>query len=264
MASKNMSADVLDRQTTQGVCDKHGDFEGESWMALGRRLGPHCPTCAQDREDARVEKEKSEEEYRRASRLRQLKKLADIPKRFEVSSFRTYRADTDRQRHVLAVCEDYASRFDEHAEAGRCMLLLGRTGTGKTHLAIAIANRLIHGHGKTVLYRTLSGILYEIRASYDNNEASESKIMEELTGCDLLVIDEIGATKSTEFEMATLFAIINRRYENMMPTVVVSNLGPKQIPQAMGDRCVDRMRENDGIALVFDWDSKRAVREARQ
>lgn len=258
MDSKNTNTDVLDRKTLAGVCGKHGDFEGVSWMAMGRRFGPFCPTCAQQREDEQAEKERLEAERRSAHKLRSLKALADIPRRFEASSFQTYRADTDGQRHALAVCKDYADRFDEHAAAGRCMLLLGKTGTGKTHLAIAIANRLIHSRGKTVMYRTLSGILYDIRASYDDSEVSESKIMQSLASSDLLIIDEIGATKSTEFEMTTLFAIINSRYENMMPTVVVSNLGPKQIPQAMGDRCVDRMRENNGIALVFAWDSHRA------
>ena len=80
-----------------------------------------------------------------------------------------------------------------------------------------------------------------------------------------VILDEIGASKEkpSDFELATLFTIINSRYEEMRPTVIVTNLPPKELPAAIGDRCVDRLRENGGIVLGFDWESARGRMERR-
>ena len=73
----------------------------------------------------------------------------------------------------------------------------------------------------------------------------------------LLVIDEVGATKPTEFELATLFNVINGRYEQQKPTVIITNLKPSELAEAIGERCVDRLREGGGIAVKFEWASAR-------
>ncbi|MFO1612062.1 hypothetical protein QOT38_29945, partial [Pseudomonas aeruginosa] len=56
----------------------------------------------------------------------------------------------------------------------------------------------------------------------------------------------------------TLFSVIDGRYQNLMPTIVISNLKAEELPGALGERCVDRLRENGGIAVRFDWPSKRS------
>jgi len=73
------------------------------------------------------------------------------------------------------------------------------------------------------------------------------------------VLDEVGVSKEqpSDFELTTLFAIINGRYEQMRPTVVISNLDAEQLPVAMGERCVDRLREGNLIVVPFDWESHR-------
>lgn len=109
------------------------------------------------------------------------------------------------------------------------------------------------------LYRTVSSLLQYIKGSYDNRAGyTETEAFESLAKPHLLIIDEVGATKQTEFELAVLFSVINGRYEQQLPTLIVSNLMPAELSQAIGDRCVDRLREGGGIALVFDWDSMRA------
>ncbi|MBJ2254875.1 ATP-binding protein, partial [Pseudomonas sp. MF6784] len=86
---------------------------------------------------------------------------------------------------------------------------------------------------------------------------SEAHIMRELIGADLLVLDEVGATKQSEFELATLFSIINGRYEQGRPMIIVSNLSPGELNDALGVRCVDRIRENGCIGVAFEWESHR-------
>ncbi len=112
----------------------------------------------------------------------------------------------------------------------------------------------------TAAYRTLGGILHAIRATFDGSSGqSEGSILDALIKPTLLVLDEVGVSKETpsDFELTRLFAIINGRYERMLPTIVISNLGVKELPAAMGERSADRLREGGVIVLPFTWDSHR-------
>nr|WP_279537101.1 ATP-binding protein [Pseudomonas aeruginosa] len=138
--------------------------------------------------------------------------------------------------------------------------MLGMPGTGKTHLATAIAGHVVcNSSSVTAAYRTVSAILQFVKGSFDrDSEYTESQAFEALCAPSLLIIDEVGATKATDFELATLFSVIDGRYQNLMPTIVISNLKAEELPGALGERCVDRLRENGGIAVRFDWPSKRS------
>lgn len=261
MASKQM-ADVIDLhekpEFRTATCEQHGDFQQRITVIFGRDFSTICPKCHEER----VAREEEEERQRRARmashRLSERLGAAMIPPRFAGKSFDDFQADGEKQKKALSTCMDYAARFPEHAKAGRCLLMFGKPGTGKTHLAAAIANDVI-GAGDTAVYRTVGGIVQSIKATYDHSSGkTEAQVMAAMVGADLLVIDEVGATKTTEFELAVLFAIVNGRYEEVRPTIVVSNLMPAELANAMGDRCVDRLREGGGIALVFDWESARA------
>lgn len=257
----NMNIDPLESRfgiigKDLATCADHGDYVS---ITSKHREGPSgCPECAKIRQ---AEQDKAEQEAKalKAASDRLERKLGNalIPKRFQGKSFDDYRAIGEKQKKYLATCIDYAENFRENAKAGRCLLLLGKTGTGKTHLAAAIADRVIRTHGVIAVYVTVSTILQHIKGSYGNGEYTEREAFEHLTEPDLLIIDEVGATKQTEFEQATLFQVINGRYEDQRPTIVVSNLSPEGLKEAVGERCIDRLREGGGKALVFDWGSMR-------
>ncbi|MBW5465953.1 ATP-binding protein, partial [Pseudomonas aeruginosa] len=86
---------------------------------------------------------------------------------------------------------------------------------------------------------------------------TERDALEELAGFDLLVIDELGAQSGTEYELGLLHEVIDRRYREMRPTVVVSNMSAQEVAKYIGDRAVDRLRENGGKAVGFTWGSAR-------
>jgi DNA replication protein DnaC len=112
----------------------------------------------------------------------------------------------------------------------------------------------------TAVYRTVGAVLQAIRATYDRtSEQSESQILSSLVSPSLLILDEIGVSKEkpSDFELTTLFAIINGRYEEQRPTVIVSNLDAKALPAAIGERCADRLREGGVIVIPFEWESQR-------
>lgn len=251
---------VLPIRTQPADCEKHGSFDQKITVILGKELKGGCPSCLREIALQREESAKAEKAYE--MRLSLARKLGDalIPKRFLSRTLDNYQVEQEEQRRALKFCRHYVATFDQIREVGRCMVLIGKPGTGKTHLGVAMANELLHKTSRTAVYRTVGAVLQAIKATFDRkSELSESDILSSLINPDLLVLDEIGVSKEqpSDFELTTLFAIINGRYEREAPTVIISNLGAGELGRAMGDRCVDRLREGGLIVVPFEWESQR-------
>lgn len=247
-------------QKTTGICEDHGQFPQTVNVIFGKEFKTACPECQR----IRSEEEAARKQAHNAQiiRMRMAEKLGSalIPKRFAGKTFAGYLATDAEQHKALNTCRRYAAEFSQIAESGRCLLLLGKPGTGKTHLSVAIANEIMAKTSATAVYRTVGSVLQAIRATYDRtSEQSESQILSSLISPSLLILDEIGVSKEkpSDFELTTLFAIINGRYEEQRPTVIVSNLDAKALPAAIGERCADRLREGGVIVIPFEWESQR-------
>jgi DNA replication protein DnaC len=241
-------------------CETHGEFEQKIFSVIGRELKTGCPECSRIAQEATDESERQSKALMLHMAMERKLGSALIPKRFAGKTFEGYVATTAEQQKALNTCRRYATEFSQIAESGRCLLLLGKPGTGKTHLSVAIANEIMARSSATAVYRTVGSVLQAIRASYDRtSEQSESQILSSLISPSLLILDEIGVSKekSSDFELTTLFAIINGRYEEQRPTVIVSNLDAKALPAAIGERCADRLREGGVIVIPFEWESQR-------
>ncbi|MCO8161047.1 ATP-binding protein [Pseudomonas sp. 21LCFQ010] len=241
-------------------CEIHGSYDQKVTALLGREFKGGCPECQRIANEEREAAERAEKAHQ--LRIAMARKLgaALIPKRFAEKTLAQYVAESRPQALALAICQRYVEVFGEVQKTGRCLMLLGKPGTGKTHLGAGIANDLMRNTSATAVYRTVGAVLQAIRATYDrSSDKSEAEILSSLIEPDLLVLDEVGVSKEqpSDFELTTLFAIINGRYEQVRPTVVISNLDAAQLPQAMGERCVDRLREGGGVVVVFDWESQR-------
>lgn len=125
----------------------------------------------------------------------------------------------------LATVADYARRCAEYAAnpSGWLLLTSKEYGTGKSHLAMAIANA-VNGRGGSVYFATTPDLMDDLKATFDGgDDESYAARFERIRSAGLLVLDDIGAEKKSDFNAEKLFQIINHRYNRALPTVVTAN-----------------------------------------
>ena len=259
MSFNSLADALMNAETCMVNCERHGEYESRHIMFGETDIWSKCPTCSEEK--AAKEREEELAQYRRDAEKARTERMigyACLPPRFAGKTFDTYRADSAAQKKYLARCQDYAAKFPEHLKDGNGLMLLGAPGTGKTHLAVATLNEIILRHRVAGLYTTAARMFRRIKDTYGNAEESESQAIEAFTRPALLVLDEIGVSFGSDAELNYLFDVMNERYEQCLPTIVVSNVQPSELGQWMGDRVVDRLRECSKL-MVFDWESARSA-----
>jgi DNA replication protein DnaC len=245
-------------ETRSGNCAEHGDF-----VSTGFKFGDRvmhwsiCPQCAAlEKASAEVEAKKRESEERQ-KRLEAKLNQTGIPLRYRAKNFMTYVADTDEKEHALAVATEFASNFAKHRADGTFLVFSGLPGTGKSHLAISIAQEVMGRY--TALYTSAIDAVRTIRDTWRrDSQHTESQVLKTFASIDLLVLDEVGVQYGTEAEQVNLFDIIDKRYRDSMPTILITNQNRTGLKNFLGDRSFDRLREN-GIWVKCDWESVRGA-----
>jgi len=234
-------------------CKVHGEFESVEGLLFGKLAWSRCPECVEEFEDKYEAEEITPEKEILNSTLRSAK----IPERFKLCTLANYKAENEGQKKALEISKKYYNNFENIKESGSSLFYCGSYGTGKTHLAIAILADLIHTGKVSGMYTTTMRMLRDIRRSYSDKNLSEQDIIDKYVRCDLLVLDEIGVQMGTEAEKLLIYEVINGRYENYRPTILISNLSYEEMKQYMGARSIDRLKSKDGFMIVMDWESYR-------
>lgn len=237
------------------VCAHHGQFTSRCHLGT---VWTGCPVCSAEAEaarqahDARMRGEREHAEW--VHRLGR----AGIPERFMDRSLDNYRAETAPQRKALAFAKEYAEDFAQVRKTGRGAIFVGNVGTGKTHLAVAIGVQAMRVHGASVLLTTVKRAIRSIKDTWVKGSAqTEGQAVAVLAFPDLLILDEVGVQFDTEFERQAMFDVLNERYERRRPTIFLSNKTQQEVAATLGERVMDRLREDGAVVVPFGWPSHR-------
>lgn len=248
-------------KTEPRTCQTHGEYQSRVFVWQGREVRSGCPACAmqeaKDRAKAEIEEQARRRDEIRKGRIAARYSKAMIPPRFATKTLDDYEVGTEGQRRALAIARRYVEAWPSCLAAGRCLVFAGKPGTGKTHLSAAIACSVMAAGG-TALFRTVQDAMADIKASYARDASqTERQAYASLVQPDLLVLDEVGVHTLTDHDEQMLFRVINARYEAVLPMILCTNLSGAVLARYLGDRIMDRVTENQGMIVLFDWESHR-------
>ena len=156
-----------------------------------------------------------------ANKVDKIIKNSKMSKRNLNYKFENFEVNSNNKK-VYQSLKEYSEKLANSVER-KGLILVGNNGVGKTHLACSIANELIK-NGIPIIYGTLINLLAELKNTYDvYNNISEMKIIKLYEKVDLLIIDDLGKEKPSEWGLEKLFTIINSRYENNLPVIITTN-----------------------------------------
>lgn len=241
----------------RGKVTKHCEFcgaelEQASFKLDGQTLYfPGYKPCECEQALAEAEREKEEKrnmifleelqkkEERKRERIKQLFGSSGMSKRALECSLNNYQT-TFYNQDALKVCNEYINDFDLISRSNRNGLFItGPCGVGKSHLAFAIANSLIE-RGNSVIAMTMIDLLLKIRSSYAGDKMKEEEILKIYEDCALLVIDDLGKEKPTEWALQMVYSIIDRRYNAMKPLIVTTNFNANELIEVFGNSSISR------------------------
>ena len=134
-------------------------------------------------------------------------------------------------------CKAFAENFTTNS---RGIFMYGKTGLGKTHLSLAIANVVID-KGFDVYYGSVQSIMDKLEGEHFGRLPREESIKEDILNCDLLIIDDLGTEFATQFTNAEIYNIVNTRILASLPTIISTNLDFNEISEKYSQRVASRI-----------------------
>ena len=201
---------------------------------------------AKEQEEERVNREREIEEKKERIRVEKQMTLGDfsrsVPFRYKNATFDNFVCSTDRQKAIVA-----------YLKQGKSAILYGSNGTGKTHLAYAYCFHQYY-QGFFPRYILAFDFFNEIRRSF--NDGKSEDVVRKYSRYDFLVIDEIDKTHGSQMEFTYLYSLINNRYNDMLPTVLITNAKPDEFATIVGTSVLDRIG-SDGKIIELSGENYR-------
>lgn len=260
--------------TNSTLCKHCGEVRPEKELILGLKMPEPCHCDGYIK--AAKEEEAAIEEEQRMERFRRIRALTDRSGMGERSIWQTFETfdENENNKGLKKGAMIYAEMFEHHLPKRGMpppkrngILICGNIGTGKTHITSAIANELL-GREIRVICMTERKMLAAIRHTFsDNSGMTEKDVIERYINVPLLIIDDIGKEKATDWSLATLYSIIDGRYEKAMPLVITSNYTPDELikrltphgaDETTAECITDRLNEMCHVATTKgeSWRSK--------
>ena len=223
---------------------KKCEFCGEELVPIGLdylyvNRTPDCIeyqrcTCNKAQEYWR-EKDKQEYEEQKRKRFRdtinRIYKENYVGKKFQNLNFENFYLDHNNQ-YAVKVARDYIEKNKVNMQANG-LIITGESGVGKTHLAAAIANKLIEAE-KIVLMGRLTTLLDMIKETFRDNTKSENELIELYSNVDMIVIDDLGTERISGWALEKLYTIIQNRCENGLPIIITTRFNKNGLIERFG------------------------------
>lgn len=198
------------------------------------------------------EQRRQAEQLKRSVRAAELRRLSMIDGKYSDCTFASAEFDGENSR-ALEICRRYAEKFPQMLEDNRGLLLFGGVGTGKTFAAACIANALMD--------RNYSAVMVSLVTLIDGAD----ELIRRMSEIDLLILDDLGAERSTDYGFERIYAVADARYRSEKPVIYTSNLPLETLKSCSDIRCAriyDRVLEQC-YPVEFRGVSRRK-REARR
>ena len=147
-----------------------------------------------------------------------------IGRKLQDYNFNNFQINSNNQ-YAVKVANDYINKNNSKLQSNG-LIIMGKSGVGKTHLAAAIANKLIE-NDKIVLMGRLTTLLDMIKETFRDTTKSENELIELYSNVDMIIIDDLGTEKISSWALEKLYTIIQNRFENGLPIIITTRFDKK-------------------------------------
>jgi len=182
-------------------------------------------------------------------------KLSNIPERFKNCNFKNYKPKSESQKKALAISKKFVESFPM-VQGG--LFFQGPTGVGKTHLSVAILKHLIKNREEfTYLFYEVNELIGDVQATIGSSSDDQNRILQRVFNVNILVLDDLGSHRITDWSDDVIYRIISKRYSNSSReglgkkiTIFTSNyLDKKGIYEESEEKDEDSLEDRIGCRL---------------
>lgn len=232
-------------ELSQELCHEHNEAKIKTGGGL------ICGTCAKN-----FVAQSQAEHKDQVNQLVRQKHFAGamLPSRHAESGFKNYQVNNNGQQIAKKQCSSFAKDLGQ----GICknLIMVGRTGTGKTHLSCAVARNVLNKQ-KYVRYITSEDMANDIAGAWKRADDSEASVIYRYVEYDLLILDEYGLHDRFENRLQLVHKVLYARYDEGKPTMLISNFTLEELEKDLGDRLWSRFQHDGLIVVECNWADQR-------